>query len=133
LMIGGETRAIERVRPLFAAYAERIRHVGELGHGQMLKLLNNLLFAANLQNAVEIARIAAKQGFSMEDCARVIQECSGASYANGLLQGPAPAESVLGRARPYLAKDLATVLANAAEAGIDLSAFTSTAHYFQSS
>ena len=132
LMVGGEAQVIERARPLLQTYAKRIHHIGALGSGQMVKLLNNLLFAANLQHAAEILRIAGQQGFDTAICARVLQDCSGASFAGSLFQNPAPVDAVLDRARPYLVKDVETALCSAAEAGIDISAFASTAAYFRS-
>ncbi len=131
LMIGGEPETIECARPLLQTYAQRIHHVGTLGHGQMLKLLNNLLFAANLQNVAEILRIAEQQGFDTSVCAGVFQDCSGASFAASLFRAKAPVDAVLTRTRPYLVKDVATALSCAAEAGIDTSAFASTAAYFK--
>jgi 3-hydroxyisobutyrate dehydrogenase-like beta-hydroxyacid dehydrogenase len=131
LMAGGEVQPLECVRPLLQTYAKRIYHVGVLGHGQMVKLLNNLLFASNLRNVAEVLRIAEQQDFDTSLCARVFQDCSGASFAGGLFQAPAAVDAVLERSRPYLIKDVKTALSFAATAGIDTSAFASTAAYFK--
>ena len=48
VMIGGEEDVVEKVRPVFATYADAIVHLGALGSGQVAKILNNLLFSANL-------------------------------------------------------------------------------------
>lgn len=129
LMIGGDAEAIERARPRLECYADRIHHVGPLGQGQTMKLLNNLLFAANLQNAAEILRVAERQGLDTAECARILQDCSGASYASALF-GHAPVDTMLGASRPYLEKDVATALASARDAGIDTRAFAATEAYF---
>jgi len=129
IMVGGEAGAVERARPLISTYADRIHLVGPLGHGQTVKLLNNLLFAANLQNAAEILRVAEKQGLDTATCARILQDCSGASYASALFQR-APVEAMLRATWSYLVKDVATALDTARRSGIDTAAFAATEAYF---
>ena len=51
VMVGGDADVVERCRPVFASYADPIVHLGALGSGQTTKLLNNLLFTANLGTA----------------------------------------------------------------------------------
>jgi 3-hydroxyisobutyrate dehydrogenase len=131
LMVGGEAEALDRVRPLVETYAGKIHHVGELGRGQVIKLLNNLIFAANVQHAAEMLKLAEGQGFDSWQAARIIQDCSGASFAMGMFQAQAPAERMLAAVGPYLEKDVATAAASAASSGIDFAAFASTADYFR--
>ena len=47
IMVGGEAEDYARALPLLEAMGELIVHVGELGQGEMLKLINNALGAAN--------------------------------------------------------------------------------------
>lgn len=129
LMVGGEREAIERARPLLSLYADKIHHIGPLGHGQMLKLINNLLFAANTQNAVEAMRMVQTQGLDLKTSARILQDCSGASYSSALFQYMTPDE-LLAVSRNYLEKDVATALQSARQAGLDTLAFASTEAYF---
>jgi 3-hydroxyisobutyrate dehydrogenase len=131
LMIGGEAEAIDRARPLLETYANKIHHVGPLGRGQMIKLMNNLLFAANLQHAAEILKIGEQQGFKSWEAARIIQDCSGASMAMGLFQAEAPVSRMLSGARPYMEKDVAVAAASGAAIGIDFDAFAPTVNYFR--
>ena len=49
VMLGGEPDDVERVSSVVAAYSDAIFPVGELGSAQALKLVNNALFAANVQ------------------------------------------------------------------------------------
>lgn len=129
LMVGGEARAIAVARPLLETYADRIHHIGPLGYGQTLKLLNNLLFAANLQNAIEILRVAEQLGLDTVDCARIIQDCSGASFASAQFQ-KAPVGVIQSGTRDYMAKDVSAALEAARDLGIDTAAFASTEAYF---
>ena len=48
LFVGGPDDAVARVRPVLAAYGDPILHVGPLGAGQAVKLINNALFAAQI-------------------------------------------------------------------------------------
>jgi 3-hydroxyisobutyrate dehydrogenase-like beta-hydroxyacid dehydrogenase len=131
VMAGGSAQALETARPALAAYAGQIHHVGGLGLGQTLKLLNNLLFATNQMNAARMLQLAQAQGFDTAAVARVLQGCSGASFALGLFQRPAPLAAVLAGSRPYLEKDVATAAAAAADAGLDLAAFAATLEFFR--
>lgn len=46
LPTGGEPADIEAASPVLLAFAANIVHIGPVGHGNMLKLLNNLMFGA---------------------------------------------------------------------------------------
>jgi 3-hydroxyisobutyrate dehydrogenase-like beta-hydroxyacid dehydrogenase len=84
-----------------------------------------------MMNAAELLRLAELQGFDTAVAAQVLQACSGASFAMKLFQKPVPPTAVLAATRPYLEKDVATVMTSAAEAGLDISAFAATAAYFR--
>ena len=130
LMIGGDEAAIEAVTPLLSSYAVSIHRAGPLGSGQEMKLLNNLLFAANLRNAVEILRVAGEQGFESWTVARILRQCSGDSFALCLFEREVPMAAMLRGIRPYMEKDVATALTMASASGIDVEAFAETAAYF---
>lgn len=129
LMVGGDADALEQTKPVFEAYASRIFLVGALGHGQLVKLMNNLLFGTNLMNAVELLRMAEGMGFETTTVAQIIQASSGASYAMRLFQNQ-PVSKMLEASRHYLEKDVAVALAAAEESGLEVSAFATTAAYF---
>ena len=48
LFVGGADDAVARVRPVLSCYGDPILHVGPLGAGQKVKLVNNALFAAQI-------------------------------------------------------------------------------------
>src|SRR5262249_36595208 len=54
LLIGGDVSVLERVSPVLGAYSSPIVHVGAVGDGQKVKLLNNALFGAQVALAVRI-------------------------------------------------------------------------------
>jgi 3-hydroxyisobutyrate dehydrogenase-like beta-hydroxyacid dehydrogenase len=47
IMVGGEKDAFEGCLPVFQAMGKNIRHLGGLGSGMSMKLVNNLLVAVN--------------------------------------------------------------------------------------
>lgn len=131
VMAGGSPEALERARPALASYADRIHHVGALGNAQLLKLINNLLFATNLMNAAEALKLMQAEGFEPAQVATIIQQCSGASYAMNMFIQPAPLETRLAMAWPYLEKDVATAIRVGTGSGLDMSLFQQAGDYYR--
>jgi 3-hydroxyisobutyrate dehydrogenase-like beta-hydroxyacid dehydrogenase len=119
ILAGGAEEVIERVRPAFATYADPIISVGGLGDAMRVKLVNNLLFTANLRMALDAAKLAASMGVNGSDLARVLKHCSGDSFALRTFEHREPDPTASG-ARPYLMKDVAVVREVAEAMGLDL-------------
>jgi 3-hydroxyisobutyrate dehydrogenase-like beta-hydroxyacid dehydrogenase len=79
IMVGGETDDFERAKPLLETMGELIVHVGELGKGEMLKLINNSLGAANAAAVAEALLLADATGVDLDALVTVTQSGSGAS------------------------------------------------------
>src|SRR3712207_1827719 len=47
IMAGGDAADVEEARPLLEVMGEVVLHVGPLGHGQAIKLINNAVAAVN--------------------------------------------------------------------------------------
>jgi 3-hydroxyisobutyrate dehydrogenase-like beta-hydroxyacid dehydrogenase len=65
-MVGCETDVLDRIRPVLSAFATTIQHVGKLGNGHRLKLVNNFVslgFAAIYSEALVLAL---KAGLTVE-------------------------------------------------------------------
>lgn len=86
-MAGGDTEAVERCRPVFETYADPVVHLGELGSGQTTKLLNNLLFTANLATAATALSLADALECHPERLTEVVSRSSGNSFALNALGG----------------------------------------------
>ena len=69
-MVGGEPSDFARARPLLEAMGELIVHVGELGQGEMLKLINNSLGAANAAALAEALLLADATGVDLDALVR---------------------------------------------------------------
>lgn len=65
ILCGGEAADVERLRPLFAAFAQRVTHIGQLGAGQTLKLCNQLIVATNLVAISEAFKLASVSGLDL--------------------------------------------------------------------
>jgi 3-hydroxyisobutyrate dehydrogenase-like beta-hydroxyacid dehydrogenase len=79
IMAGGEPADFDRARALLAAMGRVIVHVGELGQGEMLKLINNALGAANAAALAEALLLARATGLDLDAFAQVVSTGSGAS------------------------------------------------------
>ena len=87
VMVGGDDDVVERCRPVFASYADPIVHLGALGSGQTTKLLNNLLFTANLGTAASTLALGEALGVLPDRLTEVISRGSGNSFALNVLGG----------------------------------------------
>jgi 3-hydroxyisobutyrate dehydrogenase-like beta-hydroxyacid dehydrogenase len=83
IMAGGEESDFEGARPLFEAMGELIVHVGPLGHGQMVTLINNTVAAIN--TAVLLGKKAAL------DLDALVEVMSAGSGSSAMLDLKAPA------------------------------------------
>jgi 3-hydroxyisobutyrate dehydrogenase len=62
IMAGGKATAVDAVRPALAALAQRVTHMGPSGAGQVTKICNQLIVAANAVLIAEAMALAEKAG-----------------------------------------------------------------------
>jgi 3-hydroxyisobutyrate dehydrogenase len=79
IMAGGAPEDFARARPLLETMGELIVHVGELGQGEMLKLINNALGAANAAALAEALLLARATNIDLDAFEQVVSRGSGAS------------------------------------------------------
>jgi len=58
IMCGGSEQAVDTARPILAAYAKRVVHVGKPGAGQTAKMANQMCIAGTLAGLSEAIRFA---------------------------------------------------------------------------
>jgi 3-hydroxyisobutyrate dehydrogenase-like beta-hydroxyacid dehydrogenase len=85
LPVGGEPETVARCRPVLEVLAHKVIHVGPLGAGNTLKLLNALMFAAINAMTAEMMAISVKAGLSPEVLFETIAE-SQAATVSGLFK-----------------------------------------------
>lgn len=117
VMVGGDAGVVERCRPIFETYADPVVHLGELGSGQTTKLLNNLLFTANLGTAATALSLADALGVSPARLTEVVSRSSGNSFALNALGGVGGLERLAGLAGTLLQKDVRLIVDLAEKAG----------------
>jgi 3-hydroxyisobutyrate dehydrogenase len=111
VMVGGDADVVERCRPVFESYANPIVHLGDLGSGQTTKLLNNLLFTANLGTASSTLALGEALGVLPDRLTEVISRGSGNSFALNALGGDtAGLERLVPLAGALLRKDVRLVV-----------------------
>ncbi len=79
IMAGGEADDFERALPLLQSMGKVVVHVGELGQGEMLKLINNALGAANAAALAEALLLASATHIDLDAFEQVVAAGSGAS------------------------------------------------------
>ena len=88
IMAGGEQADVDEARPLFEAMGETIVHAGPLGHGQMVKLINNSLAAANTVALGEALLAGKATGTDLDALLAVMGAGSAGSAMLDLKAGP---------------------------------------------
>ncbi|MER6562322.1 NAD(P)-dependent oxidoreductase [Streptomyces sp. NPDC001027] len=81
LMVGGDTAALDRVRPLLAAFSAHVFPCGPVGAGHTAKLLNNFLNAVALSATAEVMIAGRKAGLDLQVLLDVLNTSSGVNFA----------------------------------------------------
>ena len=123
LFVGGSNEVVDRARPVLSCYAAQIEHFGDVGSGQRVKLINNLLFGAHTELAIEAARLAGELGIDPVKMASTLHKCSGSSSALDLVAFMGSAEALLNGAGWTIYKDIRYALDLLRDIGAPLGSF----------
>ena len=105
VMIGGEAEAVAKARPVIETFGGLIAHLGGVGAGQLAKLVNNALMAANLGLAQSAVAAGEAIGVDRATLLELLKASSGGSYSlNVYARLPSPA--AFGQAASLLDKDV---------------------------
>jgi 3-hydroxyisobutyrate dehydrogenase-like beta-hydroxyacid dehydrogenase len=77
IMVGGEKNIFEKVLPVFDVLGSNIYHIGDVGSGSSIKLLNQYMVSAHSQAVSEAFVLAEKAGINLE----LLTEILSVSYA----------------------------------------------------
>lgn len=80
IMVGGPAEVFERCRPVLRALSGHLVHVGPTGHGELAKLVNNLMGAVIVSGIAEGLTLAAKAGADVPTVCEAIAGGSGSSW-----------------------------------------------------
>jgi 3-hydroxyisobutyrate dehydrogenase len=128
IMAGGEREDFGRALPLFEAMGESIVHVGRLGDGQMVKLINNAVAAANTAVVAEALLLGRRGGVDLDKLVSVMKAGSGASAMLELKERPMREHDYTTLFKlAHMLKDLRLCLQEAESFGIDMTFAAETA------
>ena len=66
VMVGGDEAAFQRAVPVIECFASKVRHVGPVGHGNTLKLLNQCIYVSFQAAFAEGLALGEDLGFSLD-------------------------------------------------------------------
>ena len=109
---GGDKAAFERCKPAFQAFATSIYYLGDVGAGQVGKMVNNLILWACISANYEGFKIGEKLGVDKEVMRQMLLDSSAQNWAMG--------SGAADRPMPWAEKDMMIVLEEADAARISL-------------
>jgi 3-hydroxyisobutyrate dehydrogenase len=128
LMVGGAAEDLERAEPALLPFAGLIVHVGGPGMGQVVKLCNNLIYAAQMEATAEATALAVRSGVDLHKLHEVLIHSTGDCVAvrtrfpvPGVVpDSPASNNWAPGFMTDLMAKDLGLAMAYAARVHVAL-------------
>jgi 3-hydroxyisobutyrate dehydrogenase len=126
LMVGGAAEVLDAARPALDPFAGLIVPVGGPGMGQVVKLCNQLVYAAQMLAVAEATTMAAKSGVDLGLLYEVLTHATGdcvalrtrVPFEGAIPDSPASNGWKPGFMTDLMAKDVDLVLAYAAKAGV---------------
>ncbi len=79
--VGGDAAALERARPILKDMTAQITHIGGIGQGAAMKLINNLIFQVARVTIAEALVLGTKAGIDPKQLFAVISQATGNSVA----------------------------------------------------
>jgi 3-hydroxyisobutyrate dehydrogenase-like beta-hydroxyacid dehydrogenase len=110
VMAGGDADALEAVRPVLKTFAGLIAHLGGVGTGQLAKLVNNNLMAANMALADAALAAGAALGIDRAAFIELVKASSGRSFGFDI-RARLPNAAAFGQHGRLLAKDVGLLAA----------------------
>ncbi|MGA7270027.1 MAG: NAD(P)-dependent oxidoreductase [Acidimicrobiia bacterium] len=80
VMVGGTAEVVEQVTPFMEPFAATITHVGEVGAGQTVKLVNQILVVVNQLAASESLMLAQAAGVDLESALAAVEGGAAGSW-----------------------------------------------------
>ena len=126
LMVGGDAAVLAETEPALEPFAGLVVHVGGPGMGQVVKLCNNLIYAAQMTATAEATAMALTSGVDMGKLFEVLTHATGDCVAVRTrlpVPGVVPDSPASNGWRPgfmtdLMAKDLDLAMAYAARRGV---------------
>ncbi len=81
IMAGGEKEVYEKVRPALEVMGNKIIYAGQSGNGQLMKLINQIMFDIHCATIAELFPMAVKMGLDPEQTLEVVKTGTGHCFA----------------------------------------------------
>jgi 3-hydroxyisobutyrate dehydrogenase len=128
VMVGGDATTLDSVREALTPVSSLVVHVGGPGMGQVVKLCNNLIYAAQMLATSEATALALRSGADPAQLLEVLTHSTGDCVAvrtrlpvpGVVADSPASNDWKPGFMTDLMAKDLDLALSYAARAGVPL-------------
>jgi 3-hydroxyisobutyrate dehydrogenase-like beta-hydroxyacid dehydrogenase len=86
LPVGGKKEVLEKCRPVLSALAKNVIHIGDLGSGDIIKLLNNMMFSVINATTAEILALSTRLGVDPRVVYSTISESGAATVSKLFLE-----------------------------------------------
>jgi len=121
IMIGGETKAVETVRPILQTMGKTLTHIGSVGSGQLTKAINQVIIAGTYWGIAEGMALGLKAGLDMDQVVQAVGGGAAGSWgltnrSGNMITNHYP----LGFRVKFHQKDLKIALEAARELGVTL-------------
>lgn len=120
LFVGGSDDAVARARPVLESYGDPILHAGPTGAGQLVKLVNNTMFAAQIGLVAEGVRLGSRLGVDEGPLLNALTHGSAQSRVLSMIASAGSADAFISAVGEFIGKDVAVVRNTVAELGGDL-------------
>ncbi len=121
IMLGGSAEVYGRVAPILQSYARMQRLMGEVGSGQLTKMVNQICVGGLLQGLAEALHFAQRAGLDAEAAMQVIGQGAAQSWQlDNRYQTMLAGEFDFGFAVEWMRKDFAIVFDEARRNGASL-------------
>lgn len=121
VMVGGEQSVYERVAPILQSYARMQRLMGDVGSGQLTKMVNQICVGGLLQGLAEALHFAQSAGLDAEAAMQVISKGAAQSWQlENRYQTMLAGEFDFGFAVEWMRKDFSIVFEDARRNGATL-------------
>ncbi|GGE51097.1 2-hydroxy-3-oxopropionate reductase [Primorskyibacter flagellatus] len=134
IMVGADPALYDRIRPVLDYMAADVTHGGDIGAGQVLKLVNNMLVFANTVALAEMIVLGERAGVTADTLLDAVSKGSGDSFVlrNHGRKAMAPRDFPDKSFPPeYVLKDISYVFDLADDTGTALPAAAEARAYYQ--
>jgi 3-hydroxyisobutyrate dehydrogenase len=127
-LVGGDVATLERVRDVLRAMSRAIVHVGPVGSGALLKLINNFVCGVQVAAIAEAVALMEKSGLVIDRALPVLQNgAPGSPLVKGVSQRMVDHDATFNFSLALMRKDLGYAMAVGDRFGVPLET-AATAH-----